>query len=188
MTFLFQEEDLQNATIMALAINRVAVLKLLWNYCVSISSFLKKPLLEFLYGYASRSSTSPIKEMVDEDNDYFPVDESFKHYNTVKTLCSYTGSKTSKCSIQLSKTRDIIKILCGHMIKKGHEEFIEVILKICLWSKIIVLLQNPFETCFYFLLYSIVTNWSYFQETVPPYDQSMAQRVHVGYIEKLSVG
>ena len=118
---------------MALALNRVAVLELLLNYCVGVSSFLTKPLLEFLYGYASRSNTSPIKEMVDEDNDYYPVDGNYKHYNTVKTLCSYTGYETSKCSIQLSKIRDIIKILCGRMIKKGHEEFIEVIYNIYIY-------------------------------------------------------
>lgn len=117
---------------MALALNRVAFLELLLNYCVSVSSFLTKPLLEFLYGYASRSNTLPIKDMVDEDNDYYPADENYKHYNTAKTLCSYTGYEASKCSIQLSKIRDIIKILCGRMIKKGHEEFIEVILKVCL--------------------------------------------------------
>ena len=113
---------------MALALNRVAFLELLLNYCVGVNSFLNKPLLEFLYGYASRSNLSPIKEMLDENNDYYSFDKSYKHYNIVRTLCSYTGQKTSKCCIELSKIRDkIVKILCCRMIKKGHSEFIEVI-------------------------------------------------------------
>ena len=125
---LFQEDDLQNATIMALALNRVDFLELLLNYCVSVNSILTKSLLQFLYGYQSRISQSPIKEMI-EDKHYCSVDENCKHYNTIKTLCGYTGQETSKCCIQLSKIGGLVEKLCGNMIKKGHERFIEVILK-----------------------------------------------------------
>lgn len=66
---LFQIEDLQNAVIMALALNRVEFLELLLYYCVSVKGILTKPVLEFLYGYASFKYQSPIKEMV-RDDDY----------------------------------------------------------------------------------------------------------------------
>ena len=131
---LFQEDDLQNATIMALALNRVDFLELLLNYCVSVNSILTESLLQFLYGYQSRISQSPIKEMI-EDKDYCSVDDNYKHYNTIKTLCGYTGQETSKCCIQLSKIEDVVNKSCGNMIKKGHEKFIEVILKIFMCSK-----------------------------------------------------
>ena len=119
---------------MALALNRVDFLELLLNYCVSVNSILTKSLLQFLYGYQSRISQSPIKEMI-ETKDYCSVDESDKHYNTIKTLCGYTGQEMNKCCIQLSKVGDVVKKLCGNMIKKGHEKFIEVILKTFMCSK-----------------------------------------------------
>ena len=65
----FQKEDFEEATIMALALDRVAFLELLLNYGVSVQSFLKKNLLEFLYGYRAlvRTNCSTMKY---EENDY----------------------------------------------------------------------------------------------------------------------
>lgn len=124
---LFQIEDLQNAVIMALALNRVEFLELLLYYCVSVKGILTKPVLEFLYGYASFKYQSPIKEMV-RDDDYCKYEET-KYSDTVKTLCSYTGQKVDKCCIKLSKIKDIVRRLCGRMITKGDEDFMQVILK-----------------------------------------------------------
>ena len=112
---------------MALALNRVEFLELLLYYCVSVNAILTKPVLEFLYGYASYKYQSPIKEMI-RDVDYCKYEEP-KYSDTVKTLCSYTGQKLDKCCIKLSKIKDIIRKLCGRMITKGNEDFIQVILK-----------------------------------------------------------
>lgn len=112
---------------MALALNRVEFLELLLYYCVSVKGILTKPVLEFLYGYASFKYQSPIKEMV-RDDDYCKYEET-KYSDTVKTLCSYTGQKVDKCCIKLSKIKDIVRRLCGRMIPKGDEDFMQVILK-----------------------------------------------------------
>ena len=114
---------------MALALNRVAVLELLLNHDVNIKSFLKTTLLEFSYGYASRSNFSPMKKMIDEDKDYDSFKGDDKHYKTVTKLCSYNGQEVEKCSIDLSKIEVIVKRLCRSMIKAGHEDFTEVMLK-----------------------------------------------------------
>ena len=112
---------------MALALNRVDFLELLLHYCVSVKAILTQPVLGFLYGYASYKYQSPIKEMV-RDVDYCKYEET-KYSDTVKTLGSYTGQKLDKCCIKLSKIKDIIRRLCGRLIAKGDEDFIQVILK-----------------------------------------------------------
>ena len=125
---------------MALALNRVDFLELLLHYCVSVKAILTQPVLGFLYGYASYKYQSPIKEMV-RDVDYCKYEET-KYFDTVKTLCSYTGQKLDKCCIKLSKIKDIIRRLCGRLIAKGDEDFIQVILKSFLWSRAVEYLFN----------------------------------------------
>ena len=125
---LFQKEDLPNAVIMALALNRVEFLELLLHYCISLKSIIKKPVLEFLYGYASYKYQSPINKMI-KDDDYFGYDDP-DYSATVKTLCTYTGQQTNKCCISLSKIEEIIRRLCTRLITKGNEKIMEVLLKV----------------------------------------------------------
>ena len=116
---------MQSATIMALALNHVGFLELLLNYCFSVSSILTKPLLEFLYGYASRINLSPIKEMVN-DSDYCKIEKTYNHLHTVKKLCNYAGQDTTRCCITIPKLRKIVKKYCSRLIKKEQQEFMKV--------------------------------------------------------------
>ena len=125
LRLLFQDEELQSATIMALALNHVGFLELLLNYYVSVSSILTKPLLEFLYGYASRINLSPIKEMFN-DSDYSKIEKTYNHLHTVKKLCNYAGQDTTRCCIPIPKIRKIVKKFCSRLINKEHQEFMKV--------------------------------------------------------------
>lgn len=113
---------------MALALNRVEFLKLLLYYCVSVKSILTESVLEFLYGYAFYKYLTPIKDMI-EDDDYCKYSDEEKYSDTIRTLCSYTGQEMDKCCIKLSKIKDIITRLCGRLMAKGDEDFIQVIMK-----------------------------------------------------------
>ena len=107
---------------MALALDRVAFLKLLLNYGVSVQSILNQNLLEFLYGYVLVNTNC--STMKYEKNDYCRLSE--KEKEKVSELMGFLEHEEDEVCIKLEVIQKNINNLCKCFIKKGDDIYFKV--------------------------------------------------------------
>ena len=110
--------------IMALAMNRVEMVKLLLDYGISIKEVLTNDVLEFLYAYRSRDVTSTLKFEIDSKKDkskYMSVEDvekkGDKNVELYRELLSLGPIHTNYCRLPRKVIVNLTKKLCQRFLR-----------------------------------------------------------------------
>ena len=133
--------------VQALAMDNVDFVQLLLEYGVTIGSFLTNEILEFLYGYRSYDSFSPIRWEI-SDKDYKPCNMSGINGEIYRGLCESRGLDSHNIAIPRKVIENIMNDLCEGLVKIGNEKFLEASIFFFFFCLVLVFILTLSQTCF----------------------------------------